>query len=316
MTTLVIGCDEFLGAELTRQLLFAGESVTGLSLFPWEQSETRTTRLNSIQNNNNARHFNYAGNLGNLSDDIETRLARIKKVYFLPEFNAEIAHQEFILHLTLKVLSLCDLIRPNHLVFGSHYCIYRAATEAICADKTSTDHPETISAAIVKAIESLLHGFCAQKQLPVTVLRLFELYGPDASEMNLVAQISQKIRAGESCNLNELQNRLLDYVFVKDAAKILSRAMEHSARPAHHWQVSPESLSTSFAPWHVYDLGTGTGTTIKQLAALLSAQHKASALTINRHVGEVAGWVADTSPLQRHMGLRARTALKEGLPYC
>lgn len=316
MTTLVIGCDEFLGAELTRQLLFAGESVTGLSLFPWEQSEKRTARLSSIENNNNARHFNYAGNLGDLSDDIEARLAKIKKVYFLPEFNAEIEHQEFILHLTLKVLSLCDLIRPNHLVFGSHYCIYRAATESICADHAATDHPETISAAIVKAIESLLHGFCAQKHLPVTVLRLFELYGPDASEMNLVAQISQKIRAGEPCNLNELQNQLLDYVFVKDAAKILSRAMEHSARPALHWQPSHEALSTSFAPWHVYDLGTGTGTTIKQLAALISAENKASCPTINRHVGEVAGWIADTAPLLRHMGLQARTPLNEGLRHC
>ncbi|BDX07375.1 NAD-dependent epimerase/dehydratase family protein [Planctobacterium marinum] len=313
MTALVIGCDEFLGAELTQQLLFAGETVTGLSLFPWEQSEKRTARLQTIEQNTNARHFIYVGNLGNLSDDIETRLARVQKVYFLPEFNAEIEHQEFILHLTLKVLNLCDMIRPAHLVFGSHYCIYRPSSEPICADQTGTDHPENISAAIVKAIESLLHGFCAQKQLPTTVMRIFELYGTDASEMNLVQQLKNKIEAGESCNLKELQNHQLDYVFVKDAAKILTRAMEHNARPSKSWHPQSGLLSSSFSPWHIYDLGTGQGTSMRTLITMIAQTLRQPEQTINHYSHQNNGWVADTAPLKMHMGLQARTLLAKGL---
>lgn len=313
MAALVIGCDEFLGAELTQQLLFAGETVTGVSLFSWEQSEKRTARLQTIEQNTNAKHFIYGGNLGNLSDDIETRLAKVQKVYFLPEFNAEVEHQEFILHLTLKVLNLCDMIRPAHLVFGSHYCIYSPSDVPICADHTATDHPGNISAAIVKAIESLLHGFCAQKQLPTTVMRIFELYGADASDMNLVQQLKNKIEAGDSCNLKELQNHRLDYVYVKDAAKILTRAMEHNARPNKSWQHQPGTLSSSFSPWHVFDLGTGQATSMATLIAMIAETLNEPARTINHDRHQNSGWIADTAPLKKHMGLQARTPLSKGL---
>ncbi|MCC2605841.1 NAD-dependent epimerase/dehydratase family protein [Planctobacterium marinum] len=313
MATLIIGCDEFLGAELTRQLLASGDSVTGLSLFPWEQSETRTSRLTQLESNVNARHFTYVGNLGNLSEEVENKLVHINKVYFLPEFNAELAHQEFILHLTLKVLSLVDTIRPAHLVFGSHYCIYKASALPIEAHNTATGHPHSVSSAIVKAIESLLHGYCAQKQLPITVLRMFELYGKGASELNLISRLSNALTKAAAINVSEFENHILDYTHVADAAKILVRAMEHNARPQANWKEQTDNLSSSYAPWQIFNLGTGKGTSVSGVLKLLSDIKKQPISIINQRSSEPQCWVADATPILTHMGLQARTQLQAGL---
>lgn len=313
MATLIIGCDEFLGAELTRQLLANGDSVTGLSLFPWEQSQFRTNRLEQLESNVNARHFNYIGNLGNLSEEVENKLVHINKIYFLPEFNAELEHQEFILHLTLKVLSLVDTIRPVHLVFGSHYCIYQPSPKLLCAEQTATDHPHSVSSAIVKAIESLMHGYCAQKQLPMTVLRMFELYGKGANDLNLINQLSSKLDEDTSVNLNEIKNHILDFTYVADAAKILGRAMEHNARPQPDWHNQAHNLSSSYAPWQIFNLGTGAGTSISELLRLISEVRERPVSIINQKSSEPLHWVADSEPLLTYMGLQPRTSLAAGL---
>lgn len=315
MPALVIGCDEFLGAEVTRQLLFTGKTVMGISLQPYEQSENCQNRLAQLQQNANARHFQYVGNLASLSEEQLTGLGSIKSIFFLPEYDSELDHQEFVLHLSLKLLNICDMVRPRHLVFGSHYSIY-PSSQLPCRVSTHTTHqPQSISSAIVHSIESLLHGFCAQKRLPCTVLRLFELYGQNATAMNLITSTFSRLWQGQEINLADVDNRVLDFVHVREAAKILIRAMDHVPRPvpATKKANAVAEMSDIIMPWQVFNLGTGIGTDSYDLMRRIAKAMNKPLKTINSLPSEQQNWVADPQELLTHMGLKPRTQLQDGL---
>lgn len=305
MPALVIGCDEFLGAEVTRQLLLAGETVKGLSLQPYEQEEACKQRLALLQKNANARHFQFIGNLASFGETDQTQLSDITSIYYLPEYDCELDRQEFVLHLSLKLLNICDNIRPRHLVFGSHYSIYPSTSstlQQLCkVDAHHTHQPLSIQSAIVHAIESLLHGFCAQKRLPCTVLRLFELYGENAPELNLIESMKNRLLNDQEFNLSEFENQTLDFVCVSDAAKILIRAMEHTPSASHD--------SKHIIPWQIFNLGSGQGTSTIDLLQHLSSALNRPAKTINSLATEGQSWIADPSELMKHMGLKPRVIL-------
>lgn len=315
MPALVIGCDEFLGAEVTKQLLLTGKIVKGISLEPYEQSESCQRRLEQLQNTPNARHFEYIGNLASLTEEQLSRLDKIKSIFFLPEYDSELDHQEFVLHLSLKLLNFCDIIRPRHLVFASHYSIYPASEAPCCVSTHTTHQPQSISAAIVHAIESLLHGFCAQKQLPCTVLRLFELYGNGATELNLVTSTMERLLQGQAVNLAEMDNRVLDFVHVQEAAKIFIRAMDHVPRtvPTKVQLTADDSVSNIKMPWHVFNLGTGIGTDTNELISRIAKATNKPLKSINSLKTTQQTWVANPQDLLTHMGLKPRTKLQDGL---
>lgn len=323
MPALVVGCDEFLGAEVTRQLLLTGETVKGISLQPYDQDDLSKNRITTLYNNPNARHFEFIGNLINLDDEQQQQLTDVKSVYFLPEWDTELDYQEFVLHLSLKLLNICDNIQPRHLVFASHYSIYPSQNSVCSVNSHESQQPLSISAAIVHSIESLLHGFCAQKKLPCTALRLFELYGAQAPELNLVQQLINDVNNMTELNLAEIENQTLDYVHVSDAAKILIRAMVHvpclirNVQTAQQEKFLQERMSQQTSalniPWQTYNLGSGIGTNTYDLLTAIAKICKTPLNTTNRLPKEAQTWVADTQELLKHMGLKPRTNLQDGL---
>lgn len=357
MPALVVGCDEFLGAEVTRQLLLTGETVKGISLQPYDQDDLSKSRIKALYEDPNARHFEFIGDLINLDEEQQQQLAEVKSVYFLPEWDTELDYQEFVLHLSLKLLNICDNVQPRHLVFASHYSIYPPQNDVCSVNSHESQQPLSISSAIVHSIESLLHGFCAQKQLPCTALRLFELYGTQPPALNLVEQLIREFKDNTELNLAEIENQTLDYVHVFDAAKIFIRAMAHVPCSLHNAQtvVSPyhygnagqasreqensspkrpqqsrfqqhnseqqnylqeKSIQQTMKlniPWQVYNLGTGIGTDTHNLLKAISKADKSPCNIVNCLPTETQTWIADTQELMKHMGLKPRTTLEEGL---
>lgn len=313
LTTLIIGCDEFLGSEVTRQLLMAGETVVGLSIQAFEMSPLHEHRLKQITSLSNAKHFKYMGNLGQLAELENVQLKEVRQIFYLPDFDTELVEQEFALLLALRMLSFSEQIRPRHLVFSSSYKVYCPDKKPLASRHSLTSHPQNLTAGIVKAIESLLHGFCASKRVPCTVLRLFELYGNEAASDNLVQNLLNHATQKSQINLADLNNDIFDFVYVEDAAKIVIRAMEHAARSDTLWHLTNASLNTSNAPWHVYDVGSGIGMSHADILALIEKALNHNIPTFNNWSTEQMRWVADPTELKTHMGLKAKTTAQQGI---
>jgi UDP-glucose 4-epimerase len=141
--------------------------------------------------------------------------------------------------------------------------------------------------------------FHAQWDLPVTVLRIAMVYGPDQPDARkLVPYVCACLRDGVAPSLSS-GVRAVDWVHVDDVVDAFVRAA-----------TAPD------APGRVLDIGSGRTATIAEVVTTLAdiAGYRGplgfGEVSDRRH--DVAH-VADPGPAARHLGWRAVTDLREGL---
>lgn len=141
--------------------------------------------------------------------------------------------------------------------------------------------------------------FHAQWDLPVTVLCIAMVYGPDQPDSpKLVPYVSQCVLDGDPPSLSS-GTRPVDWVYVEDVAAALIRA---ATRPA--------------ATGQVIDVGSGGTATVAdvvtELADLAGYRGPLGFGDMTDRRDDVAH-VADPDPAAEYLGWRADTPLREGL---
>jgi dTDP-L-rhamnose 4-epimerase len=115
------------------------------------------------------------------------------------------------------------------------------------------------------AQENILRSWGSARGVPISVLRLQNVYGPGQSLINsytgIVSLFSQVARRGGSIPLYEDGRITRDFVFIDDVAAAFAAAIDdgpHDIRP-------------------ILDVGAGVATTIEQLAVAIAAYYDAPA---------------------------------------
>lgn len=138
-----------------------------------------------------------------------------------------------------------------------------ASVEPFCADITET-HPTSVYGATKLAQEHLLRAWALSFGSELAIVRLQNVYGPGQSLDNpytgIVSLFSRMAKAGQSIPLYEDGLMLRDFVFIDDVAAAVVAAT-----------LAPE------APGRIFDIGTGEGTTIRDVAEAVAAYYGAPA---------------------------------------
>jgi UDP-glucose 4-epimerase len=141
--------------------------------------------------------------------------------------------------------------------------------------------------------------FHAQDDVPVTVLRIAMVYGPDQPDRRkLVPHVCEHLVRGTVPRLGS-GTREVDWVYVEDVAEALVLAA-----------VAPD------APGRVLDVGSGRGVTIAEVVSELAdlAGHRGPiGLGAREDRPDERVHIADPEPAAEALGWRARTALRDGL---
>lgn len=128
--------------------------------------------------------------------------------------------------------------------------------------------PTSVYGATKLAQEHILSAWCQATAVPLTVLRLQNVYGPGQSLTNsytgIVTLFSQLARAGKTIPLYEDGQVTRDFVYIDDVARAFVAALR--ARPA-------SSLTL--------DVGSGRASTIAAMASAVAAYHGAPAPEVN-----------------------------------
>jgi dTDP-L-rhamnose 4-epimerase len=139
--------------------------------------------------------------------------------------------------------------------------------------------------------------------IPVTVLRFFNIYGPRQSLSNpytgAIAVFSSRIKENKPPIVIEDGNETRDFVYVSDVVRALTMSME-----------SPKS------DFEVFNVGSGKSTTIKYLAEVLIALYKKDLKPEINGVfrkGDVRHSLADISKIKKVLGWEPKIVLTEGL---
>jgi len=161
--------------------------------------------------------------------------------------------------------------------------------------------PDSHYAVSKVAATALVRFYAAKYQLPAWCLRLYSVYGPLEDGSRLIPRLLIEAKQGRFPPLVQ-PNISRDFVFMDD----VSQAFEQVVLKAN-----------DLKPGEIYNIGTGTGTTLRSLVALTKRLFR---LTTKPRWGSMPGrhwdhrtWYSDPRKAREELGWRAETALDAGL---
>ena len=153
----------------------------------------------------------------------------------------------------------------SHAQFERGDWDFPAARPLPSAAATTTPTPTSVYGATKLAQEHILSAWTGAHDSHLTILRLQNVYGPGQSLINsytgIVTLFSQLARRGESIPIYEDGRITRDFVFIDDIAAAFRAVV-----------VAPPAAALSR-----YDVGSGVGTTILELAEDIARYHGAPA---------------------------------------
>jgi len=149
-------------------------------------------------------------------------------------------------------------------------------------------------------VEHYLYLYEKNFGLPYIVLRYPNVYGPrqnPAGEAGVIAIFTGKLLSGETAVINGDGEQLRDYVYVGDCASANLLALD-SSRPSG-----------------IYNIGSGKGTSVNELFALVKQLTGSRQLPVHgpAKLGETRHIYLDAGKAIRDLGWRQHVSLEQGL---
>jgi UDP-glucose 4-epimerase len=201
---------------------------------------------------------------------------------------------------TLRLMEICVREGVQQIVFpSSGGTVYGRTGREPITELHSTE-PQCSYGIVKLAIEKYLELFRVRHGLDYTVLRISNCYGPwlpIKGEQGAVGVFLDCLRRGEPINLWGDGSVTRDYVYVSDVARAFRAALVQKS------------------PFRVFNIGTGTGTSLLALVELMERLTGCRARIVKKRGREidVPVNILDAGRARKCLAWEATTALEEGL---
>jgi UDP-glucuronate 4-epimerase len=201
----------------------------------------------------------------------------------------------------LNLLECCRFNPVNHLIYASSSSVYGNSAEIPYSEKNKTDNPVSLYAATKKSDELLAYAYSHLYNIPATGLRFFTVYGPygrpDMAPMIFADAIynNKPIRVFNNGDLKR------DFTYIDDVVEGLMRVID--------------KIPVDIPPHKLYNIGCASPVKLLDFINVLEETigKKAEMLMLLMQQGDVYQTFADTSLLERDVGYKPATSLKEGI---
>jgi UDP-glucuronate 4-epimerase len=217
----------------------------------------------------------------------------------------------------LNVLENCRHYKIEHLVFASSSSVYGLNDTMPYSINTNVDHPVSLYAATKKANELMAHSYSYLFNIPVTGLRFFTVYGewgrPDMSYF-LFAKAIYEGKALKVFNNGEMER---DFTYVDDIVNGVIQVINNPPKKNSQWTSnSPESPSSSIAPYKLYNLGNNKPVKLLDFIRIIekSIGVKAKLNFLPMQPGDVVKTWADITDLKNDFDYKPETSINIGIP--
>lgn len=334
MKVLVTGSAGFIGSNLVLRLLQTESpiDVTGLdSVNDYYDVRLKEYRLSLIEKAVSEHpESKYEFVRGNIADKslVDGLFAR-KKFDIVVNLAAQAgvrysitnpgAYVESNLVGFFNILEACRHNPVQHLVYASSSSVYGGNVKVPFSEDDKVDNPVSLYAATKKSNELLAHSYSKLYNIPSTGLRFFTVYGPAGRPDMAYFGFTDKLIKGETIRIFNYGNCLRDFTYVDDIVEGVRRVM-HKA-PVQ--QTGEDGLPVP--PYKVYNIGNSSPENLLDFVRILQEElvdaevlpqdydFEAHKELVPMQPGDVPVTFADTSALERDMGFRPSTPLREGL---
>lgn len=218
-----------------------------------------------------------------------------------------------------NILEACRFNPVKHLVYASSSSVYGANKKVPFSTEDMVDNPVSLYAATKKSNELMAHCYSKLYSIPTTGLRFFTVYGPMGRPDMAYFGFTNKLRKGETIKIFNFGNCERDFTYVDDIVEGVIRVMD-----------KPPIVKTGedglpIPPYAVYNIGGGRPENLLEFVDILQQEliragvlpedydFDAHKELVPMQPGDVPVTYADTKALERDMGYRPETTLREGL---
>ena len=206
-----------------------------------------------------------------------------------------------------------------HLVYASSSSVYGANIKVPYSTDDKADNPVSLYAATKKSNELLAHAYSKLYNIPTTGLRFFTVYGPAGRPDMAYFSFTDKLVKGEKIQIFNYGNCQRDFTYIDDVVEGVYRVMQ---RPPLS-KIGKDSLR--LPPYVVYNIGNSQPENLLDFVDILQQEltragvlskdynYKDHMELLPMQQGDVPVTYADVTALERDLGFRPSTSLREGL---
>ena len=198
---------------------------------------------------------------------------------------------------TTRLMELSARYGVENFVFASSSSVYGGSKSTYFSEDEVVDNPVSPYAASKKACELLAYTYHHLYKLNVSGLRFFTVYGPrgrpDMAPFKFIDRVSRGVEIQQFGDGSSSR----DYTYIEDIVNGVVRSLD---RPY---------------PYHVFNLGKGDGTSLKEFIDLVQRYVNKDAIIkmMPDQPGDVPYTCADVSKAERLLGYRSSVSFEEGI---
>jgi len=322
MKILVTGAAGFIGMHTALRLLERGDEVVGVdNLNDYYDVNLKLARLEKLQ---------VQGKFTFHKLSIEDRQAmaalfyqeRPRRVIHLAaqagvrySLTNPHAYIDANLHGFMNILEGCRHSEVEHLAYASSSSVYGGNTAMPFSEHQNIDHPVSMYAATKKANELMAHTYSHLFHLPTTGLRFFTVYGPWGRPDMALFLFTKAILEGRAIDVFNHGQMVRDFTFVDDIVEGVVRVIDKAATAADTFDPANPDPATSNVPYRIFNIGNSQPTQLMEYVSALEEAlgRQAEMRFLPMQPGDVPATSADTSNLERWVGFKPSTPVKEGV---
>ena len=207
----------------------------------------------------------------------------------------------------------------QHLVYASSSSVYGSNKKVPYSTDDKVDNPVSLYAATKKSNELIAHAYSKLYDIPSTGLRFFTVYGPAGRPDMAYFGFTNKLLRGENIKIFNYGNCMRDFTYVDDIVEGVMRVMAKTPER----QVGEDGLPVP--PYKVYNIGNNHPENLLDFVQILQEElvragvlpadydFEAHKELVPMQLGDVPVTYADTSALERDLGFKPSTPLRNGL---
>lgn len=215
----------------------------------------------------------------------------------------------------MNILEACRSYPVKHLLYASSSSVYGGNKIVPFSTSHNVDHPVSLYAATKKANELMAHTYSHLYKIPTTGLRFFTVYGPYGRPDMAYFTFVQDILAGKPIKVFNHGEMERDFTYIDDIVESISLLITKVPIADENWDEKRDTISTSFAPYKIYNIGNNDPVNLMRFISILEDQlgKKAEKVFLDMQPGDVIKTYADVSDLERDIGFKPGTSIEEGL---
>lgn len=327
MKILVTGAAGFIGYHVSNHLIEAGHRIIGIdNLCDNKDLAIKTVRLSLLGVNAETAPQDQPidGNKGFtfIRMDVLNRLA-VSELCRQESFDviihlaaltgatkARMNPAEFYETNVTGTINLLEAARQHgvqHFFFSSSSCVYSALANPPFAEEDHVDTPMNMYAASKRSAELLCYSYAKAYGIPVTIFRLFSVYGSWARPDSIPMQLAHRIMKGAEVRVLNNGHIVRDFTYIDDLLEGMDAALLN------------QPFSMNGVPYALYNVGRG-----KPVSFLSFIQSLEYSLSRNAEVvldeasplalGERVEMYADTTKLERELAYSPVWDYEEAIP--